>query len=934
LPTLRASCDHTGPPWEPFDLPVVVASTSRPPTSVRDAFPESVKRSTVAIKVLTSWGRARFRHVTGPMRRPFGASPLTAAISAVVDFCIRRPLWIVGWAMALAAVSGIYAAEHFAIKTDIHELISHDLPWAKRALQYIKAFPQFGIIIVIDAPTPELAEQASTELTQALLAHRERFLAVSHPGSGKFFEQNGLLFLPTDDVARFANGVRQAAPLIGTLGEDPSLRGILAAMSMVFIGVKRGIIEFDDMARPLTMAANTLEAVAAHQPASFSWQALAGGRPAMPDDRRRFLQVEPVLDFAELQPGRRATELISQLAADLKLGDRQITTRQTGQIPIDDDQFGTLKQSAILNIAVSVLGVFVILWLALRSLRIIAAVVVSLAIGLAVSTAVGLILVGALNVISVAFFVLFIGLGVDFGLQFSVRYRAERHDHPDLRTALLSAARKAATPLALASVATAVGFCSFLPTDYRGLAELGEIAGVGMLIAFATSITVLPALLALIKPPREPYPIGFAGLAPVDRFLEQHRVPVVIGTILVTGFASPLLLHLRFDFDPMHLRNSTAESVATYYELRKDPSTGANAIDIVANNLDAANATAQRISGLPEVAQVRTLSTFIPDNQNAKLKLIGDAAAALDGALNPGEMISPPTDRDGVNALLAAADALTKAAGDRYGPGPDAARRLSGLLSKLAKSSAADRERVERAFAEPLRFSLDLLRVSLKPERISPETIPDEIARDWIAPDGRARVEVLPNGDPDDTQTVRNFVKAVLAAEPDASGPAVELFAAGNTVVRCFIEAGVFALGVIAILLLIALRRIGDVLLTLVPLVIAGVVTLELCVVLGIALNFANIIALPLLLGIGVAFKIYYILAWRAGRTSLLQSSLTRAVVFSAMTTATAFGSLWLSSDPGTSSMGKLMALALTCTMAAAVLFQPALMGPPRGSKS
>jgi uncharacterized protein len=529
--------------------------------------------------------------------------------------------------------------------------------------------------------------------------------------------------------------------------------------------------------------------------------------------------------------------------------------------------------------------------------------------------------------------VLFIGLGVDFGLQFSVRYRAERHDHADLRTALLSAAQKAGTPLALAAGATAVGFCSFLPTDYRGLAELGEIAGVGMLIAFATSITVLPALLAIVKPPGEPHSIGFAALARVDRFLERRRVPVVIGTILVVGLASPLLLHLRFDFDPMHLRSATVQSVATYYELRKDPSTGANAIDIVANDLDAATAAARHISGLPQVAQVRTLSTFIPDDQNAKLKLISDAAAALDGTLNPGKTISPPTDQDRVTALLAAADTLAQAASNRQGRGPDATRRLSGLLSKLAKGSAADRERAERAFAEPLRFALDLLRVSLKPEHITPETIPREIARDWIAPDGRARVEILPKGDPDDTQTVRDFVRAVLAAEPDASGPAVELFEAGNMVVQSFIEAGTFALVVIAILLLIALRRLGDVLLTLVPLVVAGVVTLELCVVFGIPLNFANVIALPLLLGIGVAFKIYYILAWRAGRTSLLQSSLTRAVVFSAMTTATAFGSLWLSSDPGTSSMGKLMALALTSTMAAAVLFQPALMGPPRKGK-
>ena len=202
--------------------------------------------------------------------------------------------------------------------------------------------------------------------------------------------------------------------------------------------------------------------------------------------------------------------------------------------------------------------------------------------------------------------------------------------------------------------------------------------------------------------------------------------------------------------------------------------------------------------------------------------------------------------------------------------------------------------------------------------------------RQWLAPDGRARIEVLPKGDPDDTSQLRNFVETVLRAAPGATGPAVLLYEAGNTVVRAFVEAGVIAVGAIVVLLWLALRRVGDVLLTLVPLLVAGTVTLEFCAAFGIALNFANIIALPLLLGVGVAFKIYYVMAWRSGKTALVQSTLTRAVVFSAMTTATAFGSLWLSSDPGTSSMGELMALALACTMAAAVLFQPALMGPPR----
>jgi predicted RND superfamily exporter protein len=208
--------------------------------------------------------------------------------------------------------------------------------------------------------------------------------------------------------------------------------------------------------------------------------------------------------------------------------------------------------------------------------------------------------------------------------------------------------------------------------------------------------------------------------------------------------------------------------------------------------------------------------------------------------------------------------------------------------------------------------------------------VPQDITEHWVTKDGRARIEALPKGDPNDNDTLRKFARAVLTAQPDAVGGPISILESGDTIVHAFFEAGAWALISIAILLWIVLRRFGDVLLTLVPLVLAGVVTLELCVVFGMSLNFANIIALPLLLGIGVAFKIYYIMAWRAGQTELLQSSLTRAVYYSALTTATAFGSLWLSSHPGTSSMGKLLALSLITTLAAAVLFQPLLMGKPR----
>ena len=378
------------------------------------------------------------------------------------------------------------------------------------------------------------------------------------------------------------------------------------------------------------------------------------------------------------------------------------------------------------------------------------------------------------------------------------------------------------------------------------------------------------------------------------------------------------------------MRSTKVESVATFLALRKDPRTGVNSIEIIAPNLDAANLIAQRLSGLPQVSQTVTLSNFVPSNQDAKLKSIGEAADVIDQSLNPKEPLPPPTDDENIEALTSTAGLLSRVAENEQGLGASAARRLSELLRRLAKADVSLRKRAETTIVEPLTASLDLLRQQLQPQPISLESIPREITRDWITQEGRARVQVLPKGDPDNTEVLHDFVTAVLAIEPHATGEAVALYESGRTVVRAFIEAGVFALVAIAILLWITLRRIGDVLLTLLPLVIAGVVTLELCVILELPLNFANIIALPLLLGVGVAFKIYYITAWREGKTELLQSVLTRAVIYSAMTTAIAFGSLWMSSHPGTSSMGKLMALALLCTMAAAVFFQPALMGPPR----
>src|SRR5882757_6216762 len=169
---------------------------------------------------------------------------------------------------------------------------------------------------------------------------------------------------------------------------------------------------------------------------------------------RHFIEVQPILDFAALQPGRKATDGIHRTAAGLKLGERfGAKVELTGPVPMNDDQFSVIRQTALRDTLTALLGALIILWLALRSWKIVAAVFFSLMVGLATTAALGIATVGAFNLISIAFFVLFVGLGVDFGIQFSVRYRSERHEHDNLHEALRSAASKAGAPLALAAAA-------------------------------------------------------------------------------------------------------------------------------------------------------------------------------------------------------------------------------------------------------------------------------------------------------------------------------------------------------------------------------------------------------------------------------------------------------------------------------------------------
>jgi len=455
-----------------------------------------------------------------------------------------------------------------------------------------------------------------------------------------------------------------------------------------------------------------------------------------------------------------------------------------------------------------------------------------------------------------------------------------------------------------------------------------------MIVAFLTTITLLPALLSVLRPAGEPAPVGWAALAPLDHFLDRRRNWVVGLTLTAVILGLPLLSGLRFDFNPLNLRSKQVESVSTLLDLMRDPDTSPNTIDILEPDLASASALGEKLGRLPEVAKVRTLESFVPKDQDEKLALIDDANFFFENTLNPDPVDPAPTRAQTLEAINKTAADLSGATAGLDTPAAKEARRLASALSALAKAPPAEIDKAERTLVTPLTTTLRQVRDLLTAEQVTIGTLPSSLRSAWVAADGEVRVEVVPSGNGNDNAVLRRFVDAVRTVAPGASGTPVFVVEAAATIVKAFLQAAVWSVASIALILFVTLRRWIDVALTLVPLMVAIVVTLEACVAIGLQLNFANIIALPLLLGVGVAFKIYYVMAWRAGETNFLQLSLTRAVFFSACATATAFGSLWFSHHPGTSSMGKLMALALVTTLSAAVLFQPALLATQRKTHS
>ena len=855
---------------------------------------------------------------------------LSAFIGRFITVCARHAYAVIALFFVLSAGAVFAGANYLGVTTDTSKMLSDRLAWKQRSDEMGRLFPQKEnlLVAVIEADLPEEGRETARLMAERLAADHKNFDFAKRPDANPYLVRNGLMFLDTQPLSKVLDDTIAAQPFLAALAQDPSARGLFGALSLIAEGVKTGQADLGGFQPALAGFADNMEKAVAGHPQPLSWERLLGGQLSDLAGQYQFVVTKPKLDYGSFQPGGDAAAAMRKAAEGLEfVRDGHAKVHMTGQVQLDDEEFATVAEGMVAGLLGSLALVTLWLMLAVRSWRVVVPIVVTLVVGLLLTTGFAAVAVGTLNLISVAFAILFVGIAVDFAIQFSVRFRAQHQDSSNERgilEALAETGRETGHQILVAALATSAGFLAFTPTAFLGVAQLGLIAGIGMMVAFVCTTTLLPALLKVFHPPLDCPSMGYAFMKPADVKIRHGRKPLllVFGVVALAGII--LVPKLQFDGDPLHTKNPNSEGMKALHLLMTNPQSSPYSAELLVKSLADAQRDAEKLSKVPGVHDAMWLGSFVPEQQPEKLALIQDAA----NILLPTLIVPTPKPEPDAQALRDAAQNTATALGgilDKL-PTNDPLRRIQVALAKLAQAPDKIVLDANHALVRFLPQELDQLRVMLQATPVTLKDVPPELANDYLLPDGRALVEVHPNGVMSNSGALRKFVTSLQKVEPDIAGSAVDIVESARSIVKAFEQAAIAAIIMIAIILYLSLRRLTDMALVLAPLMLSALMTVILVVLLPETLNFANIIALPLLLGVGVSFNIYFVMNWRDGVKYPLASPTARAVLFSALTTGTAFGSLALSHHPGTASMGRLLLLSLACTLLATLVFVPALL--------
>jgi hopanoid biosynthesis associated RND transporter like protein HpnN len=810
------------------------------------------------------------------------------------------------------------AATRLGVDTDSSKMIAPHLPAQQRALALNAAFPHLksSIAVVVRSGNGDAADAVATELVERLSERDDVIESVFAPSVAPFLMAHGFLYRSTEEVDSNFTRLVKSANLLARLRADQTVETFFDALNEAATLTERAEISADALDRLYAETATVLEARTAEKSHGFAWSSVLEQESDL-DRVTRIISVRPLLDPSRLSPAKPALqaleEVIAALPEEIK---RPVRIGVTGEPALRGQELQSVIGSIGISLALSLVLVGVILAVGLKSIGQAGLALGSLLISLVITTGFAALAVGALNLVSVAFIVLMVGLGIDFAIHVLAHIAEQRRHGSPADAAVGLTGQRTGLALALSAVTTSLAFIAFAVTDFDGMTQLGLIGAAGVLIAFTVAITFIPAALG-VWPKIAGCPASVEPQVASARARLRPAFPMIV---IAAGLAAVLpASQARFDADPMGLRDQDAPSVRAFRSLAETPETTPYRASVLASSIIEASEIAESFKGQKFIGEALSINDLIPKDQERKLDLLDFAYPSIAHAVSG-------TATELVSKVKGGPDSMSRLV-QRLDGGDDTAGRLREALS--AYRSIRTEETDGALEADLFRYFpmlITRLGLMLESDFVDAGTLPQELRQRYVSDNGVYRVEVLPQEDVGFPAALERFVTAAAEINPEVAGGPVQLYAAAETVSGAIMMAVGFAALATLALAIFATRRLSETLAILVPLIFAGVMTAGASVLLDMPFNYANVIVLPLLIGIGIDSGIHIALRERRAPGAVFSTSTPRAVIISALTTMAAFGTLALSDHRGTASMGALLAIAMLASICSVLALTPSII--------
>ncbi len=848
-------------------------------------------------------------------------------------WALGHPVWMMILLTLGAGMSSYFAATHLDVDTDTTKMLDPDLPFMKKRQQLERIFPQDkdAILLVVESPVPEISEEAARRLKKLLIPRKEVIRSVYLPTTHPFFDRYGLLYLEIDELQNLVNDLAQAQPFIAQLYNELSLRSLLSLLSKAFRFEEQLPVSLDPVTNRIAAA---FEATLENRPYLLSWQDLLFEPDRAVGYTQHFVIVSPILDHSLILPAENAIAALKTAIKEVNAIDGiPVTIKMTGEPVLEYEELLSITRGTEIAGLASLTLVMLALLVGFRSWKLALATLITLALGLAYSVGFAALAVGSLNLISMAFAVLYIGMGVDYATHLALRYREFRLEDHTPKEALLHSLRTVSPSLLLCALTTALALYSFIPTAYKGISELGIIAGTSMFIVVFVTLTAMPALLTLL--PLQPTsrwqkPRTLFLPESLARFPYRHNLALRRTSFFLVLVSLGLLCGIEVDFNPVNLRDPNSESVQTFKELLRTKETSPMFLSALGEGEAETRILENRFEQLSTVEAAVSVFDLIPQDQEDKLMLIDEMALILGPQLE-----QPLTFRQGKTSLADLEGFLQKIKStSTKALTPETSARLETALKQFIDRCQALPQNQCQALIDHLEFTvlgtfpkvMEKLRQGVEAGPIGVKDLPEDIRARWVSEHDIYRIDILPAQDMNVLDNVRQFVQQVRQAYPDITGLPVIYIESMKVIIGSFTQAFATAIGLITLLLLVIFRDTRETFLVLLPLVMATVITGAVTAIIQLPFNYANIIVLPLLFGLGVDNGIHMVHRMRELplQRSILTTSTARGIFFSALTTLFSFVSLAFISHAGIASMGKLLGIGLLISLLCTFFILPA----------